>query len=81
MEGFSQPIHLILIAIVALIVLGPAGLGDPGGVLSRSVREFKENVDVPDRASSTARRTTTASPIPEHQHPRDTSRQTNAMVV
>ena len=45
-EGLFQPTHLILIAIVALIVLGPAKLGDLGGAMGRSVREFKENVDV-----------------------------------
>ncbi|MGN6031090.1 MAG: twin-arginine translocase TatA/TatE family subunit [Thermomicrobiales bacterium] len=44
-EGLFQPTHLILIAIVALIVLGPAKLGDLGGAMGRSVREFKENVD------------------------------------
>lgn len=45
-EGLFQPTHLILIAIVALIILGPAKLGDLGGAMGRSVREFKENVDV-----------------------------------
>lgn len=51
-EGLFQPTHLILIAIVALIVLGPAKLGDLGGAMGRSVREFKENVDVPERVST-----------------------------
>lgn len=44
-EGLFQPTHLIIIVIIALIVLGPAKLGDLGGAMGRSVREFKENVD------------------------------------
>jgi sec-independent protein translocase protein TatA len=42
-EGLFQPTHLIFIALIALIVLGPAKLGDVGGALGRSIREFREN--------------------------------------
>jgi sec-independent protein translocase protein TatA len=70
-EGLFQPTHLILIAIVALIVLGPAKLGDLGGAMGRSVREFKENVDVPDRASASpstpAITATTSAMLPPEQ--------------
>ncbi len=49
-EGLFQPTHLIFIVIIALIVLGPAKLGDVGGALGRSVREFRDNVDDPNKA-------------------------------
>ena len=67
-EGLFQPTHLILIAIVALIVLGPAKLGDLGGAMGRSVREFKENVD-PDLtpASHPAPSATRAALAPEER--------------
>ncbi|MGC4107910.1 MAG: twin-arginine translocase TatA/TatE family subunit [Thermomicrobiales bacterium] len=51
-EGLFQPTHLIIIVIIALIVLGPAKLGDVGGAMGRSVREFKENVDMEGPASA-----------------------------
>ena len=44
-EGIFQPTHLIFIVIIALIVLGPSKLGDVGGALGRSVREFKQNTE------------------------------------
>ncbi|MGI8484188.1 MAG: twin-arginine translocase TatA/TatE family subunit [Thermomicrobiales bacterium] len=44
-EDLFQPTHLIFIVIIALIVLGPSKLGDVGGALGRSVREFKQNTE------------------------------------
>ncbi len=54
-EGIFQPTHLIFIVIIALIVLGPSKLGDVGGALGRSVREFKENTEGPTASTATAR--------------------------
>ena len=40
-EGLLQPTHLILILAIALIVVGPGKVGDLGGQLGKSVREFR----------------------------------------
>lgn len=40
-EGLLQPTHLILILAIALIVVGPGKIGDLGGQLGKSVREFR----------------------------------------
>lgn len=40
-EGLLQPTHLVLILAIALIVVGPGKIGDLGGQLGRSVREFR----------------------------------------
>jgi len=45
-----QPWHLILIIIIALVVFGPSKLGDVGGQLGRSVREFKKTVNEDESA-------------------------------
>ena len=44
MLGFIQPWHLIVILIVALAIFGPRTLGDLGGSLGRSVREFRSSL-------------------------------------
>jgi len=57
-EDLFQPSHLLFIALVALIVLGPAKLGDVGGALGRSIREFRENAtpaDTPERSEKPER--------------------------
>ncbi|MGI8404875.1 MAG: twin-arginine translocase TatA/TatE family subunit [Thermomicrobiales bacterium] len=68
-EGIFQPTHLIFIVIIALIVLGPSKLGDVGGALGRSVREFKQNTEgpvedlsQPERVNTLTSRTTTQKP-------------------
>lgn len=40
-EGLLQPTHLVLILAIALIVVGPGKIGDLGGQLGKSVREFR----------------------------------------
>jgi len=44
-EGLLQPTHLILILTIALIVVGPGKIGDLGGQLGKSVREFRHMAD------------------------------------
>ena len=47
-EGLLQPMHLMIIMVIALIVLGPGKLGDLGGQLGRGMREFKQNINTAD---------------------------------
>jgi sec-independent protein translocase protein TatA len=42
--GIENPVHLIFIAVVALIVLGPKRLPDLARALGRGIREFREAV-------------------------------------
>lgn len=41
-EGLFQPMHLILILIIALIIFGPGKLPELGKGLGQSIREFKK---------------------------------------
>lgn len=42
--GLLQPWHLLLILLIVLIVFGAGKLGQVGGALGQSVREFKTTV-------------------------------------
>jgi len=41
-EGLFQPMHLIIILVIALIVFGPGKLPELGKGLGKSIREFKK---------------------------------------
>lgn len=41
-EGLLQPVHLIIILAIVLLIFGPAKLGNLGGALGKSIREFKQ---------------------------------------
>ncbi len=41
-EGIFQPMHLILILVIALIIFGPGKLPQLGSGLGQSIREFKK---------------------------------------
>ncbi len=41
-EGLFQPIHLLVILVIALIVFGPGKLPELGAGLGKSIREFKK---------------------------------------
>jgi TatA/E family protein of Tat protein translocase len=43
--GIESPVHLLFIAIVALIVLGPKRLPDLARALGQGVREFRQSLD------------------------------------
>ena len=43
--GALEPWHLIVILGIALIVFGPGKVGDLGGTLGRSVRDFRDSVE------------------------------------
>ncbi len=41
-EGIFQPMHLIIILVIAIVIFGPGKLADIGGALGKSIREFKK---------------------------------------
>jgi sec-independent protein translocase protein TatA len=43
-EGLFQPLHLIIIAFIALIVFGPKRLPELGRGLGQAIRGFKESM-------------------------------------
>lgn len=43
-EGLFQPMHLLVIAVIALIVLGPRKLPELGRGLGDGIREFKKSI-------------------------------------
>jgi sec-independent protein translocase protein TatA len=42
--GIENPVHLLFIAIVALLVLGPKRLPELARALGHGIREFRESV-------------------------------------
>ncbi len=70
--GIESPTHLIFIAIVALIVLGPKRLPDLARSLGHGIREFRQSLE--DGANSHDRtqapeQTVTPSPEASSQTP------------
>ncbi len=41
-EGIMQPMHLLVILVIALLFFGPSKLGDLGKGLGDGIRHFKE---------------------------------------
>lgn len=48
MEFFSNPLHLMLLIVVIVLLFGASKLGDVGGALGKSIREFKKEASVDD---------------------------------
>jgi sec-independent protein translocase protein TatA len=43
-EGLAQPMHLIVILVIALLIFGPGKLADLGKGLGEGIRNFKEGM-------------------------------------
>lgn len=43
-EGLFQPMHLLIILIIAMLIFGPGKLPQLGESLGRSIREFKKAI-------------------------------------
>lgn len=50
-EGLFQPMHLLVIAAIALLVFGPKKLPELGKGLGESIRGFKSAISADDDAS------------------------------
>ncbi len=46
MVGLENPVHLVFIAVVALVVLGPRRLPELARALGKGLREFREAISV-----------------------------------
>ncbi len=51
-EGLFQPMHLLVIAGIALLVLGPKKIPELGKGLGESIRGFKEAMASKDESST-----------------------------
>lgn len=43
-EGLAQPMHLMVLALIALLFFGPSKLGDLGKGLGDGIRHFKDAI-------------------------------------
>jgi len=65
-EGLFQPMHLLVIAVVALLVFGPKKLPELGKGLAEGIRGLKDGMkDTPVTPSSDAATKATTSKNPE----------------
>jgi sec-independent protein translocase protein TatA len=46
-EGIFQPLHLLVILVIALIIFGPGKLSDVGSSLGKAIRGFKKAMNEP----------------------------------
>jgi len=51
-EGLFQPVHLLVIAFIALLVFGPKKLPELGKGLGDGIRAFKEGMKEPENVAS-----------------------------
>ena len=54
-EGLFQPMHLIIILVIALIIFGPGKLPELGKGLGKSIREFKKAMSDVDKCSDASK--------------------------
>ena len=51
-EGLFQPIHLIIILVIALIIFGPGKLPELGKGLGKTIRKFKKAMSADEKDSA-----------------------------
>jgi len=56
-EGLFQPMHLLVIAFIALLVFGPKKLPELGKGLGDGIRAFKEGMKDPEKPAAGANAT------------------------
>jgi sec-independent protein translocase protein TatA len=54
------PSHLLILLVIILVIFGPSKLGDLGGVLGKTIRDFKHAMNEPEPAAQD--KTTTPTP-------------------
>jgi len=70
-EGLFQPMHLLVIFLIALLVFGPKRLGDIGKGLGEGIRAFKSGFsdDKPETKPSPSPAQETKPPVQETKPP------------
>ena len=53
-EGLFQPMHLLVIFVIAMLIFGPKKLADLGKGLGQGIREFKDAIKQSDNPSTPA---------------------------
>jgi len=84
--GIESPVHLLFIAVVALVVLGPKRLPALARALGQGIREFRQSLDIgaggeghgPPPAASAASAPSASSETPAPAPPPDASDATPA---
>jgi sec-independent protein translocase protein TatA len=67
--GIENPVHLLFIAVVALLVLGPRRLPDLARALGKGVREFREAINSGSEPDQVQHPTEQVHPPTEHVLP------------
>ncbi len=49
--GLFQPMHLLVILIIALVIFGPGKLGNLGSSLGKAIKGFKKAMEEPETTS------------------------------
>jgi len=80
--GIESPVHLLFVAVVALVVLGPKRLPGLARALGQGIREFRQSLDLgaedeeqpppaPGPAASSSSAPAASSPTPAPAPPRE----------
>jgi sec-independent protein translocase protein TatA len=48
-RGLFQPMHLVIILVIALIIFGPGKLPEMGGAIGKAIRGFKKAMEEPEK--------------------------------
>lgn len=72
-EGLFQPMHLAIILVIVVIVFGTGKLGQVGGALGKSIREFKKATSNDDYVAPPAASVAPGSDAPVLEAKLDTS--------
>jgi sec-independent protein translocase protein TatA len=55
MEGLVQPMHLIVILVIALVIFGPSRLPQLGEGLGKSIKQLKKALNETDENTETTK--------------------------
>jgi sec-independent protein translocase protein TatA len=47
--GLFQPMHLLIILVIVMIIFGPGKLPELGNSLGKAIRDFKKEMNDPDK--------------------------------